>query len=85
MPRYCPRCGEALHTHSTTKGEVRKTSRRAYEDTPQERKKRAPSAYNRRYSAAFKKVAPRFKTKSGKWKKDGFKRAAAAARKLAKR
>ena len=81
MPRYCPRCGEALHTHSTTtKGEVRKTSRRAYEP----KKKRAPSAYNKRYSAALQKVASRYKTKAGKWKKDGFKRAAAAARKLAK-
>jgi len=80
MPRYCPRCGETLHTHSTTKGEVRKTARRAYEP----KKKRAPSAYNKRYSAAFKKVASRYKTKAGKWKKDGFKRAAAAARKLAK-
>jgi len=80
MPRYCPRCGEALHTDSTKKGEVRKTARRAYEP----KKKRAPSAYNKRYSAAFKKVASRYKTKGGKWKKDGFKRAAAAARKLAK-
>jgi len=80
MPRYCPRCGEALHGTSTKKGEVRKTARRAYEP----KKKRAPSAYNKRYSAAFKKVASRYKTKAGKWKKDGFKRAAAAARKLAK-
>jgi len=49
------------------------------------KKKRAPSAYNKRYGAAFKKVASRYKTKAGKWKKDGFKRAAAAARKIAKR
>jgi len=85
MERYCPRCGETLHTHSTTKGEVRKTARRAYEKGADLPKKRAPSAYNRRYSAAFKKVASRYKTKAGKWKKDGFKRAAAAARKLAKK
>jgi DNA-directed RNA polymerase subunit M/transcription elongation factor TFIIS len=82
MPRYCPRCGEALHSHSTTKGEVRKTARRAYEP---KKTKRAPSAYHRRYSAAFKQVSGRYKTKAGKWKKDGFKRAAAAARKIAKR
>lgn len=54
MPRYCPRCGETLHTHSTTTGEVRKTARRAYEDTPSKRKKRGPSAYNRKYAAAYK-------------------------------
>ena len=82
MPRYCPRCGEALHTHSTTKGESRKTARKAYE--PIHKATRKPSAYNKRYAAAFKKVAHRYKTKGGKWKKDGFKRAAAAARKLAK-
>jgi len=57
MPRYCPRCGEALHTHSTTKGEVRKTARRAYENTPgvgSEKKKRGPSAYNKKYAKAYK-------------------------------
>ena len=47
--------------------------------------KRKASAYNKRYSAAFKKVAPQFKKKSGGWKKDGFKRAGAAARKIAKK
>ena len=56
MPRYCPRCGETLHTDGTTKGEVRKTARRAYEDTPSKRKKRAPSAYNKRYAAAYKRL-----------------------------
>ena len=56
MPRYCPRCGEPLHSHSTTKGEVRKTARRAYEDTPSKRKKRGPSAYNKKYAAAYKRL-----------------------------
>jgi DNA-directed RNA polymerase subunit M/transcription elongation factor TFIIS len=62
MPRYCPRCGETLHTHSTTKGEVRETARRAYEKP--EKTKRAPSAYNKRYSAEYKRQAkkhPRLK------------------------
>ena len=53
MPRYCPRCGETLHTHSTTKGEVRKTARRAYEPA---KKKRGPSAYNKKYAAAYKRL-----------------------------
>jgi len=86
MPRYCPRCGETLHTHSTTKGEVRKTARRAYEE-PQnpssaERKKRGPSAYNIKYAAAFKKVEGKYKKKNGSWKQDGFKLAGKAARKM---
>jgi len=81
MPRYCPRCGETLHRDSTTKGETRKTARRAYEPT---KKKRGPSAYNKKYSAAFKKVQGRFKKKNGSWKQDGFKNAGKAARKLIK-
>tara|TARA_Y100001973_G_C5188690_1_gene329502 strand:+ start:694 stop:939 length:246 start_codon:yes stop_codon:yes gene_type:complete len=49
------------------------------------KKKRKVSGYQKRYGAAFKKLAPKFKTKSGKWKKDGFKRCAAAARRAAKK
>lgn len=59
MPRYCPRCGENLTSRSTTKGEVRKTARRAYEpsrDLSRARKKRKPSAYNKRYAAAYKRL-----------------------------
>ena len=85
MPRYCPRCGEALYGDSTTKGEVRKTARRAYESSPAPKPKRKASPANKKYGAAFRKVSPRFKTKSGKWKKNGFKNAVKAAHKLAKR
>ena len=45
--------------------------------------KRKVSSYNRKYRAAFKKVAPRFKLKSGKWKKAGFRAAVKAAHKMA--
>lgn len=38
-------------SRSTTKGEVRKTARRAFEP----KTKRAPSAYNKRYSAEYKR------------------------------
>jgi len=48
---------------------------------PKARKK--VSAYNRKYKAAFKKVAPRYKLKSGKWKAGGFKRAVKEAHKMA--
>ena len=51
----------------------------------QVKKKRKVSTYQRKYGAAFKKLAPKYKTKAGKWKKDGFKRCAAAARRMAKK
>jgi hypothetical protein len=47
------------------------------------KKKKRVSAYNRKYKAAFKKVAPRYKLKNGKWKAGGFKRAVREAHKLA--
>ena len=49
------------------------------------KKKRKVSSYQKKYGAAFKRLAPKYKTKAGKWKKDGFKRCAAAARKAAKK
>jgi len=46
-------------------------------------KKRKASAYNKKYATAFRKVASKHKTKSGAWKKDGFKRAQREAHKIA--
>jgi len=54
MPRYCPRCDESLHGESTTKGESRRTARRAYEPKEKKRSKRGPSAYNKKYARAYK-------------------------------
>lgn len=48
-------------------------------------KKKRSSAYQRRYKANFKKIAPRFKLKSGKWKKNGFKMAVKMAHKMSKK
>jgi len=48
-------------------------------------KRRKTSAYNRRYRAAFKKVAPRYKLKNGNWKSNGFRSAVRAAHKMAKK
>jgi len=59
MPNYCPNCGESLGSSSTKKGGMRKTARRAYEDpdTKVARKvKRKPSAYNKRYAKAYKRL-----------------------------
>jgi hypothetical protein len=67
---------------STRKGDVRKTARRAYESP---KPKRKASAYSKRYGAAFRKVASRFKKKNGSWKTNGFKNAQKAAHKLARR
>lgn len=46
-------------------------------------KKRKTSAYTRKYKAAFKRVAPKYKLKNGKWKANGFKRAVKEAHKIA--
>jgi hypothetical protein len=46
---------------------------------------RKASAYSRKYKAAFKRVAPRYKLKSGKWKAGGFKRAVKEAHRIAGR
>lgn len=47
--------------------------------------KRKPSAYQKRYKKNFRKIAPDYKLKSGKWKKNGFKRAVRAAHKMSKK
>lgn len=49
------------------------------------KRKRKPSAYQLKYAKSFKKLQHKYKTKSGKWKKDGFKRCQKAAHKEAKR
>jgi len=51
----------------------------------QDKPKRKASSSNRAYSKAFKKVKGKYMTKSGSWKKNGFKNASKAAWKLVKR
>ncbi len=48
-------------------------------------KKKRSSAYSRRYKANFRKIAPRYKLKNGKWKKNGFKSAVKLAHKMSKK
>jgi hypothetical protein len=43
------------------------------------------SKYQKTYGANFKKVAPKYKTKGGSWKKDGFKRAQKEAHRLTRK
>jgi len=53
----------------------------AVEDTPVRKKRKTP--YQRAYKKAFDTLAPSYKNKNGKWKKDGFKRCVKAAHKKA--
>ena len=54
MPNYCPNCGESLSSlSSTTKGETRKTARKAYEKP---KVKRKASAYNKRYAKEYRRL-----------------------------
>jgi hypothetical protein len=48
-------------------------------------KKRKASEYAKKYGKAFKRIAPKYKKKSGGWKAGGFKAAQKAAHKMAKR
>ena len=52
---------------------------------PAAKKTRKASAAQKSYGRHFKRLAPKYKKKSGGWKKDGFKRCAAAASKAAKK
>ena len=63
-------------------GDGRRRAKRAIKTTKPTRK---ASAYSKRYGKAFKRLAPKFKKKSGGWVKNGFKRCAAAARRAAKK
>jgi len=47
--------------------------------------KRKASAYSKRYAKAFKRIASKYKLKSGSWMKNGFSRAQKEAHRLAKR
>ena len=51
---------------------------------PPPKKKRRASAKSKKYGKCFKKLQHKYKKKNGSWKKDGFKRCAAAARRCAK-
>jgi|SaaInlV_165m_DNA_1040744.scaffolds.fasta_scaffold17233_4 hypothetical protein len=48
------------------------------------RPKRKPTKNNLAFAKAFKSVQGKYKKKNGGWKKDGFKNAAAAARRMIK-
>ena len=49
------------------------------------RSPRKASAYSKRYGAAFKRLQKKYKTKSGAWRKGGFKACQKAAHKAARK
>lgn len=55
------------------------------ETIPGTKKRKRSTAYQRKYKLNFKKVAPQFKMKSGKWKKNGFKSAVKLAHKMSRK
>lgn len=56
----------------------------ALESTSKPKPKKKKTARQRAYSKNFKKIAPRYKNKNGKWKKDGFKRCVKEAHRMCK-
>ena len=50
-----------------------------------EKKRSRSSRYTRAYKKAFRRIAPSYKLKSGRWKKNGFRSAVRAAHKEARR
>ena len=79
LGKYCSECGSKLSS-SGSGGNTTKTA-----SSRSKSKKKSPSAYNKRYSAAFKKLAPKYKTKAGTWKKNGYRSAVRAAHKAVKK
>jgi len=57
----------------------------AMEQAAAAKPKRKPTAANRAYSRAFKKLAPKFKLKNGSWKKNGFANCCKASHKMCKK
>ena len=80
------RDGWTAHAQATAEefGPPERRTRLIDSPTPPKPKRKA-SAYSKRYGAAFRKVAGRFKKKNGSWKTNGFKNAQKAAHKIARR
>ena len=77
--------GYAAGWRAAQRTDVRDITTDMGETSPSPKKKRKASAYSKRYGAAFRKIAPKYKTRSGSWRKGGFKAAQKAAHKEARR
>ena len=54
-------------------------------DATETKPKRKMTAYQRRYKANFRKIAPDYQKQDGSWKKGGFKRAVKEAHRMSKK
>ncbi|HIA03150.1 MAG TPA: hypothetical protein EYN66_14800 [Myxococcales bacterium] len=71
--------------HGTPKSSSRGVPSKPRSTPKKKAKKMSKDGYHAKYGRAFKRLAPKNKKKDGAWKKDGFKRTAAAARRVAKK
>jgi hypothetical protein len=79
MAKYCSECGAALSPSVSGK-----STATAKPPAPKKTPRKA-SDYSKKYGKAFRSIAPKYKKKSGGWKKGGYKAAVRAAHAKAKR
>lgn len=79
MARYCHECGSALHSGGSSSESPRSAA------PAKEKKPRKASAYSKRYGREFRRLMPKYKTKSGSWRKGGYKALVRAAHKAARK
>lgn len=70
---------EAARDHPNSQGSAAPKKATKAMSKKKSTKARKPSAYSKKYSKAFKAIAPKHKKKSGGWKKDGYKKAVKAS------
>jgi hypothetical protein len=77
--------GYAAGWRAAQRDDVRDISQDMGESRPSPKKKRKASAYNKRYSAAFRRLETKYKLKNGSWAKNGYKRCVKAAHAIARK
>ena len=77
--------GYAAGWRAAQRDDIRDISRDMGESRPSPKKKRKVSAYNLKYSAAFRKLEGKYKKKNGSWREGGYKACVKAAHKLARK
>jgi len=73
------RGGETIMPTGGNVKDVQEVVAEAVSVTPEPKKRRKSNKRAKAYGKAFKSLAPKYKLKNGKWKKDGFKRCVRAA------
>ena len=66
-------------------GQLMNTTTDPVMEVEEKPKRKRSSAYARRYKAAFKRLAPKYKLKNGRWKKGGFRTTVRLAHKEARK